>query len=76
MNGVCIGRKKMGRSALAFVVAELSANHDQSFEQAVRIIEAAKEARADAVKLQLHRRCCPHRRAILILNAGQRTRAR
>jgi N-acetylneuraminate synthase len=36
------------------VVAELSANHNQDFDHAVRIIEAAKEAGADAVKLQTY----------------------
>jgi pseudaminic acid synthase len=35
-------------------VAELSANHNQSFDQAVRIIHAAKDAGADAVKLQTY----------------------
>jgi N-acetylneuraminate synthase len=36
------------------VIAELSANHNQDFDQAVRIIQAAKEAGADAVKLQTY----------------------
>jgi N-acetylneuraminate synthase len=36
------------------VVAELSANHNQDFSQAVRIIHAAKQAGADAVKLQTY----------------------
>jgi len=35
-------------------VAELSANHDQSFDQAVRILRVAKDAGADAVKLQTY----------------------
>jgi N-acetylneuraminate synthase len=37
-----------------YVVAELSANHNQDFSRAVRIIEAAKQAGADAVKLQTY----------------------
>jgi pseudaminic acid synthase len=37
-----------------YIVAEMSANHNQDFEQAVRILQAAKEAGADAVKLQTY----------------------
>jgi pseudaminic acid synthase len=49
-----IGSRSVGPGAPAYVVAELSANHNQDFEQAVRIIRAAKEAGADAVKLQTY----------------------
>lgn len=37
-----------------YIVAEMSANHNHDFELAVRIIEAAKQAGADAVKLQTY----------------------
>jgi N-acetylneuraminate synthase len=37
-----------------YVVAEMSANHHQDFDRAVKIIEAAKEAGADAIKLQTY----------------------
>ena len=37
-----------------YVIAEVSANHNQDFDQAVRIIEEAKRAGADAVKLQTY----------------------
>lgn len=37
-----------------FIIAELSGNHLQDFSKAVRLIEAAKEAGADAVKLQTY----------------------
>ena len=35
-----------------YIVAEMSANHNRDFNQALRIIEAAKEAGADAIKIQ------------------------
>jgi len=37
-----------------YIIAELSANHNQSYEQAVRLVEAAKASGADAVKLQTY----------------------
>ena len=50
----CIGDRMIGSGAPCYIVAELSANHNQNFDQAVRIIEAAKDAGADAVKLQTY----------------------
>jgi len=38
----------------AFIIAELSANHGQDFEIAVKTIHAAKESGADAIKLQTY----------------------
>jgi len=49
-----IGERAVGASAPVYIVAELSANHNQSFDQAVKIIHAAKDAGADAVKLQTY----------------------
>jgi N-acetylneuraminate synthase len=49
-----IGGKMIGPGKPVYVVAELSANHNQDFSRAVRIIEAAKQAGADAVKLQTY----------------------
>ncbi len=37
-----------------FIVAELSANHNHSFDLAVKTIKAAKHAGADAIKLQTY----------------------
>lgn len=48
-----IGNKKIGQGQ-CFIVAEVSCNHQQNFEQAVKIIEAAARAGADAVKLQTY----------------------
>jgi len=49
-----IGRNEVGCGKPVYVVAELSANHNQSFDQAMRIIHAAKSAGADAIKLQTY----------------------
>ena len=40
----------VGSGQPVYIVAEMSANHNQSFDQAVEIIRAAHEAGADAVK--------------------------
>ena len=37
-----------------FIIAEMSANHGQDFNRAVKIIEAAYKAGADAIKLQTY----------------------
>ncbi len=47
-----IGRHTIGPGRPAYVVAEISANHRQDYEEAVKLVRAAKEAGADAVKLQ------------------------
>ena len=54
MRDIVIASRHVGPGAPVYIVAELSANHNESFEQAVRIIHAAKDAGADAVKLQTY----------------------
>src|SRR5947209_3847913 len=49
-----INSREIGFGKTVYVIAELSANHHQDFSQAVRIIEEAKRAGADAVKLQTY----------------------
>lgn len=49
-----IGEHRVGLGQPVYVVAELSANHNQDFDQAVKIIQAAKDSGADAVKLQTY----------------------
>jgi len=44
----------IGQGAPTYIIAEMSANHGQDFNQAVQIVRAAKEAGADAVKLQTY----------------------
>ncbi len=49
-----INDKKIGADQPVYIIAEMSANHNQDFGQAVKILEAAKAAGADAVKLQTY----------------------
>ena len=49
-----IGNRFVGPGHPCFIVAEVSANHNQSFDRAVDIIKAAASAGADAVKLQTY----------------------
>ncbi len=49
-----IGARTIGAGQPVYVIAEVSANHHQDFEQAVNIIRAAKRAGADAIKLQTY----------------------
>jgi pseudaminic acid synthase len=49
-----IGSRTIGSGAPCYVIAELSANHNQSLDKAEQILRAAKDAGADAVKLQTY----------------------
>jgi sialic acid synthase SpsE len=49
-----IGSRTVGDGAPALVIAEIGNNHDGSVHQAERLIDAAAEAGADAVKFQTH----------------------
>jgi N-acetylneuraminate synthase len=49
-----IGQHKIGPGERVYVIAELSANHHQDYEEAVRLIRAVKATGADAVKLQTY----------------------
>lgn len=55
MNNVFqINGREIASGCPVYIIAEMSANHNQDFEQAVKIIRAAKQAGADAVKLQTY----------------------
>src|SRR5579872_3736710 len=49
-----IGQRLVGPGHPVYVIAEVSANHHQKFDEAVKIIHAAKAAGCDAVKLQTY----------------------
>lgn len=49
-----IRNRKIGGNAPAYIIAEMSANHAGSYENAVRILHAAKESGADCIKLQTY----------------------
>lgn len=53
-HSITIQGHSIGTGHPTFLVAEISANHNQSFDQAVKLIKIAKEAGADAVKLQTY----------------------
>ena len=54
MNRIKIGDRWIGDGQPCYIVAEVSANHNQSYERAVEIIKAAKKSGADAVKIQTY----------------------
>lgn len=54
-NEIKINSRLIGKKYPPYVIAELSANHNGNLGTALRIIEEAKNAGADAVKLQTYK---------------------
>ena len=48
------GKRIIGPGFPVFIVAEMSGNHNQKYERAIKIIDIAAEAGVDAVKLQTY----------------------
>ena len=51
---ICIGNKHIGEDWPCFIIAEMSGNHNMDFNRAAEMIREAKQAGADAVKLQTY----------------------
>ncbi len=54
MQKININGHDIGKESSVYIIAEMSANHGQSYDEAVKIIQAAREAGADAIKLQTY----------------------
>jgi len=54
IQSISIAGRRIAADEPPYVIAELSANHNGRFDTALKIIEEAKKAGADAVKLQTY----------------------
>ncbi|MEX6504819.1 pseudaminic acid synthase [Jiella sp. M17.18] len=52
---IAIAGRRIGPDEPPYIVAEMSGNHNGELARALRILDAAKEAGADAVKIQTYR---------------------
>ncbi len=51
---IWIGNRKISEDSPTFIIAEMSGNHNMDFDRAVKIMEEAKKAGADAIKIQTY----------------------
>ncbi|MDR6553577.1 pseudaminic acid synthase [Paenibacillus qinlingensis] len=54
IRDIQIGHRLIGPTHKPFIIAEMSGNHNQSLERALRIVELAAESGVDALKLQTY----------------------
>lgn len=55
MAEISIAGRKIGSAYAPYIIAELSANHNGDIDNAIKIIDIAKQSGADAIKLQTYR---------------------
>lgn len=53
-NTIKINNREIGEGHPVYVIAEMSANHNQDFNEALRIMRMAKDSGADAIKIQTY----------------------
>lgn len=54
MEKILIGGKEIGEENEAYIIAEMSGNHNGDIDRALRIVEAAAESGVDGIKLQTY----------------------
>ena len=52
---IILGKKRITRDSMPYVIAEIGVNHEGKLSQALELIDLAKEGGADAAKFQTYK---------------------